>query len=249
MRRFDARSTVNRLLDGMPYGFVLTTAAITAAAILSLLLVDVITGAILVDYKFKDVLLSTSLSLATTGVLTVVLASGVRGLEGKWPKWSVVVIFGIAIVIIGADTYLDGMAVDVKTFGGFVAASTVFTNPAELLVHYVLRGLVAGISLVGEPLAAMAIAIFPIIKDLFNKMVDGMDKIKTNQPALHVPRTGVQPSVRPASSPATQGRIPGITPRVNPRPTPAVTSRPLYNEPTYQPIGMTPRDHSTGNDR
>lgn len=248
MSKYTARSAVNGLLDGMPYGFVLTTALVTAAAILSLLLVDVITGAIVVEYKFKDVILATAVSLATTGILAVVLAVGIRGVEGKWPKGVLAVLFLGAMVIIAADTYLDGMAVDVKTFGGFVVAKDMFANTAELNVHYVLRGIVAGISLIGEPLAAMGIAIFPVIKDIFNKMVDGMDKIKTNTavagPTSRIPATS--PAFRTQHTPL---RTPSFIPGKSPKPTPAASSRPLYNEPTYHPIGMTPRDTSKGSDR
>ena len=36
-------------------------------------------------------------------------------------------------------------------------------------------------------------------------------------------------------------------PRPSPKPTPAAVSRPLYNEPTYHPIGMSAQEHSDPN--
>ena len=37
------------------------------------------------------------------------------------------------------------------------------------------------------------------------------------------------------------------TPRPAPKPTPAVSSRPLYQEPTYHPVGMNAQEHSENN--
>jgi hypothetical protein len=33
-------------------------------------------------------------------------------------------------------------------------------------------------------------------------------------------------------------------PRPAPKPTPTIASRPLYNEPTYHPVGMSAQEHS-----
>lgn len=53
---------------------------------------------------------------------------------------------------------------------------------------------------------------------------------------------------RPAYRPQTESlRTPTeapVYPRPAPRPTPAASSRPLYNEPTYHPVGMSARERS-----
>jgi hypothetical protein len=53
---------------------------------------------------------------------------------------------------------------------------------------------------------------------------------------------------KPIYHPENQYRTPNTyTPRPAPKPTPAAVSRPLYQEPTYHPVGMNAQEYSENN--
>lgn len=131
---------------------------------------------------------------------------------------------------------------------GFNATLTWWGVSIAVLSHASLGG-----TLVGQPVlvkavpifvAAMVLIIRVLLINTFSIAGERLFSLAENR----APRYQSQFQNRPAYRPQTESlRTPGETPafpRPAPRPAPAPATRPLYNEPTYHPVGMSARERS-----
>jgi hypothetical protein len=205
---------VTGLLDGGPYVITVVSFLVSVVALLALSVVDIVTGQVTMDHILGGSdpvtgmgLLSWAISFATTGLVIAVIAGFGKAREATSgvDKRIVWVVGGAMVLLVMMDTYLDSLSVDVIRFGAIVDLSTAVTPP-EAKAIYVARALVAGISLVNEPLIAISVLIFPLLKKLFNSVVGSGSSYQPSQ--QYKPQT--QPGSRPQSQPSfTQPRPQG----------------------------------------
>lgn len=109
----------------------------------------------------------------------------------------------------------------------------------------------AGGALLGQPamvkivpifVAAMVLTIRVLLINTFSIAGERIFTMADTRVSRYQPQS--RPTYRPyTESIHTPNEAPAI-PRPAPKPTPAAASRPLYNEPTYHPVGMSAREHS-----
>lgn len=109
----------------------------------------------------------------------------------------------------------------------------------------------AGSALLGQPVmlklvpilvAAMVLTIRVLLINTFSIAGERIFSLADQRASRYQNQS--RPTYRPyTESLPTQNDAPAI-PRPAPRPTPAAAARPLYNEPTYHPVGMSAREHS-----
>ncbi len=154
--------------DVFPYLIVGLVFIVTIASLVSLVLVDVITGQITGDYLSGDGWFGLFSSLAGTGLI---IATGAF-VSKTWEKksYSAAILVGIIFLLLqAADVYFDGISVDIKRFGMLISTSAM--NRQEAIAHNIYRFFIAGISFVGEPLGVASVAAFPALKKWLMSML------------------------------------------------------------------------------
>ncbi|MDQ2691080.1 MAG: hypothetical protein M3Y68_03530 [Chloroflexota bacterium] len=112
---------------------------------------------------------------------------------------------------------------------------------------------VQGGALVGQPVllkavpvfvAAMVLIIRVLLINTFSIAGERLFSLAENRASRYQNQTQSRPAYRPQTeSLRTPNEAPAF-PRPAPRPTPAASTRPLYNEPSYHPVGMSARERS-----
>jgi len=111
----------------------------------------------------------------------------------------------------------------------------------------ILRHNVEGGVLVGQPamikvvpifVAAMVLLIRVLLINTFSIAGDRIFSFAENRSSRYQSQASYRPNTE---SLRTQNNAPAF-PRPAPKPTPAAASRPLYNEPTYHPVGMNAQE-------
>ncbi|HSL44913.1 MAG TPA: hypothetical protein VK897_15870 [Anaerolineales bacterium] len=128
----------------------------------------------------------------------------------------------------------------------FNATLTWWGVSVAIMSHNALGGALVGqaamVKIVPVFVAAMVLVIRVLLINTFSIAGERMFSLAENRASRYVPQS------RPAFRPQTESlRTPSDTPafpRPAPRPTPAAASRPLYQEPTYHPVGMSARERS-----
>jgi hypothetical protein len=126
----------------------------------------------------------------------------------------------------------------------FNAILTWWGVSVAILQHNALGGVLVGasamIKVVPIFVAAMVLVIrvllintFSIAGDRIFTLAEGRASRYQNQPVFRPTNTSIESLRTPSQS----------YPRPAPKPTPAASSRPLYNEPTYHPVGMSAQDY------
>jgi hypothetical protein len=123
----------------------------------------------------------------------------------------------------------------------FNATLTWWGVSVAIMSHNALGGVLVGqtamLKIVPIFVAAMVLVIRVLLINTFSIAGERLFSLAENRSSRYVPQN------RPAYRPQTESlRTPGDTPafpRPAPRPTPAAASRPLYQEPTYHPVGMS----------
>ena len=159
------------LADVSPYVIVGLVFLIAIASLISLVLVDIITGRITGEYISNRGSFGLLSSLAGTGMLIACGALVAKFYEDRsWIPLGVSLLVFLALQ--GADMYFDAISVDIMRFGKPVSVVLTMTD-AEAVAHNIYRAFIAGISLVGEPLAVGSLVMFPQMK----KWIMGMLKM------------------------------------------------------------------------
>lgn len=153
------------LFNTGPYILALFSFSIAVSALISLIGFDVVAGQVSIQHMSNPTV-GWFASLATTGLQMALFGSVMYGIREQWGWGTIVALIGIALIPAGIDIYFDYLAPDVIRFGMFIELSTTLSLP-EQFPHLLFRCLSAGISLVGEPLAATSIIIFPVLRELF----------------------------------------------------------------------------------
>ena len=212
-----------------PYLIVSLVFLVTVSSIISLVLVDVITGQITGNYLSKDWEFGLFTSLAGTGMLIAcgVLISSLWEKEKYMEAGAVITVF---LVLQAADVYFDGISVDIKRFGSIIS-TTILSEP-EAMAHNIYRFFVSGISFVGEPLGIASLVAFPLLKKWLEGMLSIKDsKILPRKPTYPNPYIPNMPTMN--GLPRNQETRPYSPPNDRPKPRPA--QRPGGDEPTYHP--------------
>lgn len=198
------------ILDAGPYIIIGASFLIGILSIIALLGVDIYTGKVVGSHMSKEDIFGWLISFATTGLIVAAVGVFVKGWEKEWNVLALGTIGVIVLALLGIDAYFDGISVDIKRFGEIVDTSTMLTAP-EALAHNLFRILVAGVSLVGEPLATMSVMFFPVMKEfLASLFVDGEVKHPMtggyNRPVLRPVTTPLPRPAYPMPKPAPLGQ-------------------------------------------
>jgi len=223
--RFDGTALrfFDKMLAAGPYLIVTIMFLVTIASITSLLGVDIFTGKITSEHMWKDSQVAWFTSLGTTGLLTASIAILIHLFKIK-TKWPVIIAFAIVVIAMtGTDIYFDSISVDIKRFGEIVVADTLL-SPPEAFAHKLFRVLIGTLSFVGEPMAASAIVIFPILREFLNNLVNDSTKMRSHLGAYN-PSPGQKQPQR--NYPKPTNYYP--SPRPIPRPTPFSQEEPSYH--------------------
>jgi uncharacterized BrkB/YihY/UPF0761 family membrane protein len=209
---------LNFLMELGPYIVVSIAFLISVGAIISLLLVDVYTGKVVSEHILNqsgDKYIDWAASLATTGLLIGLVALYMEARKRKWRDYVLIGLLTGAGLIQVADIYLDMMAVDISRFGEIVFVSGRLSQP-EAIAHWVFRGMIGLISLIGEPIAIGAVVMFPMLKSLMRSILPSIKELESPKPF-----------VKPGFSPQTDRKtdIPSSIPRQS------------SGMPSYHPIG------------
>jgi len=172
-----SKNLFDKLLAGGPYFITLFIFGLNITSLVALLFVDIWTGQITSNHIITDPVFAWFVSFATTGLLTVAVAVVMQIFRKKWSLYIAVPAAVAVVFLLMFDIFFDGMSVDIKRFGAIVVVSEVLSAP-EAFAHNMFRVLVAGLSLVGEPLAASAIIIFPLLKELLDNLVDNSSALR-----------------------------------------------------------------------
>ena len=115
-----------------------------------------------------------------------------------------------------------------------------------ILQHNALGGVLVGASAMTKVVpvfvAAMVLLIRVLLINTFSIAGDRIFSLSDQR----APRYQNQPTFRNTNLESLRTPTQSF-PRPAPKPTPAASSRPLYNEPTYHPVGMSAQDHSGDN--
>ena len=202
--------------DFAPYLIVSLVFAVTVSSLVSLVLVDVITGQITGDYLSKDPSFGLFTSLAGTGMLIAcgVLISKFIETEKFGAATVVVIVF---LLLQSADVYFDALSVDIKRFGYIATLASIGSQP-EWIAHNVYRFFVAGISFVGEPLGVGSLVAFPLLKKWLVGILDISENKDKQPPAKYQPKhKPVFHPVQDANERRPQMPMPGSRPVSRPQ--------------------------------
>ena len=131
----------------------------------------------------------------------------------------------------------------------FNASLTWWGVSVAILQHNAMGGVLVGASamtkIVPIFVAAMVLLIRVLLINTFSIAGERMFSMSDQR----APRYQNQPAFRNTANSSIESlRTPSQSfPRPAPKPTPAASSRPLYNEPTYHPVGMSAQDSSGDN--
>ena len=174
-----------------PYIVVSVVFLVALSALISLVVVDVVTGQITGDYLSKDATFGLFTSLAGTGML-IGFGFLLKEFFDKENYFGFIVALIIFLALQGADAYFDAISVDIKRFGMIVSVATM--SQPEAVAHNVYRIFVAGISLVGEPLGIASLVAFPFLKNFLGKTFKAKEFQPASPVAKHKPSTPFRPS-------------------------------------------------------
>ena len=163
------KKLLERITTAAPFLIVALTLFVTIAALVSLVLSDVITGQVTGAHISTSKWFGLFVSFATTGMLIGCGAS----LYKFWKSENYLgfgIVFIIFVSLQSADVYFDAVSVDIMRFGKIIFSSEV-PGAAEAVAHNVYRFLVGGISLVGEPLAIGSLVMFPELKKFISNFL------------------------------------------------------------------------------
>jgi len=163
--RRTGKELIGKLFSSGPYLIAVISFVLILLALVALQAMDVITGQKTVEYMSNEKFAWFS-SLGTTGLLCALIGTAMYGVREGW-SWKVTVpIFLVALIPSAIDVYFDGLSADIVRYGHFVVISELAKE--DQLPQIFFRILIAGLSFVGEPLAATSTIIFPVLKELFN---------------------------------------------------------------------------------
>ncbi|MEW6086228.1 MAG: hypothetical protein AB1607_16685 [Chloroflexota bacterium] len=182
---------------------------------------------ILGDLAFGPFQWATILAIAFCGIDFAGIARIFTPEKGRDEPAEVWYLFGAWLLAAGFNATLTwwGVAVAVQQHsaaGGFLVGQETMTKAVPVFV------------------AAMVLIIRVLLINTFSIAGERIFTLAEEGPAQYSNR----PSYRPSSEPVRNTN--SAFPRPAPKPSPANYSQPLYNEPTYHPIGMTaqPRDNN-----
>ena len=126
----------------------------------------------------------------------------------------------------------------------FNASLTWWGVSIAVLSHTALGGALVGqavmLKVVPVFVAAMVLIIRVLLINTFSIAGERIFSLAENRSSRYQSRPAFRPQTESLRTPAEMPAIP----RPAPRPTPAASARPLYNEPTYHPVGMSARERS-----
>ena len=126
----------------------------------------------------------------------------------------------------------------------FNATLTWWGVSIAVLSHTAMGGVLIGqpvmLKVVPVFVAAMVLIIRVLLINTFSIAGDRIFSLAENRSSRYQSRPAYRPQTETLRTP---GEAPAF-PRPAPRPAPAASSRPLYNEPTYHPVGMSARERS-----
>lgn len=224
MKNNIGRMVLNGLLDAGPFLVVLTATIISIIGLVSLVGVDVMAGQVTASHvlPLAPWWFHWFVSFATTGVLVATLGTAIKLIKTRWQKsliWIALLLLVGAVIQYG-DYRLDTVSVDVFRFGEIVNVTEKLT-PAEAEYHVIFRHIIGAISLFGEPVAAVAVVIFPELRSLLDGLFDAASRIKNSY----------QPPVRSVSYKPTN--VPTYNSKNTPQSQKAKGSRvvsPIFND-------------------
>jgi hypothetical protein len=124
----------------------------------------------------------------------------------------------------------------------FNATLTWWGVSVAILQHNAAGGILLGANVMTKVVPIFVAAMVLLIRVLLINTFSIAGERMFSQADQRAPRYQNQPVFRNTNLESLRTPTPSI-PRPAPKPTPAVTSRPLYNEPTYHPVGMSAQEY------
>lgn len=177
---------------------------LAAVCIFVLILFDVLAGTgIMMTNTQNSLWKSLSISLATSGLLMALMVSGIKLTERGSGKvglgWFLLIIAAGVFVL---DIIFDALTADYLKYNQVVVLSN-FPEP-DKTVHWMFRGLIGGLSMVGEAMAVSIIVGMPVLKSIIRK---ALPNGSTNTPRPQ------QNSYRPAPQPYSGAETRPVAPQ------------------------------------
>jgi len=211
-------------IDNIQASLVWFVISIITVCIAILFLFDVLagTGTMLFLTNGKE-WQSVVISLATTGLLFALMFIGYMMMESKSKVYSSIGkgVMLVAFLIYSVDVIFDSLLADILRYG------TIMKNGDIDAIQWAFRGLLGGISTVGDALAIAMVIGMPVLKSIIGKSLGKSEKVEYRNPQ------------RPASNSQILSKLP--TAQQTQRPAP----RPSYNQPpTVNPVSRV-YEHNT----
>jgi hypothetical protein len=225
------------VIDNIQAGLVWFVIVVVTICTATLILFDVLAGMGIMDYLTSgNMVVATLISLATTGLLLALMFIGYTMQEKKSTGAKSVgwVLLLIAFLVYCVDVVFDSLTADVLRFSMIVSTNEI-PNP---YVHMLFRGLLAGISTVGEALAVSIIIGMPVLKTFINNALPVSRRMPiNNQPRQY--NAAIPSSIPRAGKPHGSGaktmnpKVSAPVPRNNPS---------VFPEPAYHPVSFSQPD-------
>jgi hypothetical protein len=157
----------NGVIDNLQAFLVWFVIAVTGICTMTLILFDIVvpaTGSMMYLTNGNEAV-AAGISFATTGLLMALMFIGYSLFEKQEWRGVGVAVLVVAFLVYIADIVFDSLSADVFRYGRILAASEI---QSPVSIHWMFRGLIGGISTVGEALAIAIIAGMPVLKTFIN---------------------------------------------------------------------------------
>lgn len=158
----------DKAIDYIQFGMLWFVVAVLVLCVSVLILFDVLAGAGVMTYlTANNVPASVFISLATSGLLLALMVIGYAATNKKATLQLGWIVILIAFGVYCLDVYFDSLTADYLRFGSIMELKDLASPNIQIL----FRGLIGGISTVGEALAMSIIMGMPLLKEIINKAI------------------------------------------------------------------------------
>jgi hypothetical protein len=157
---------MDKLFNSGPYILAIASFVIALLSLAGLVGMDVIIGKYTGEYMAPDrPWFDWFWTFATTGIPLALIGFVMYAWRDEWDLRIVIAIAVVALIPVGIDVRFDMMGADLIRFNRYIDINTLSGVDREM--HTLFRYAAGLISLLGEPIGAASVIIFPVMRNLF----------------------------------------------------------------------------------